>query len=69
MTNIWKGPITSVIGLIIILGSVYAVEFIHKIDWVWNGLIGVGIGAVLFFVPDKIPGFLSSVLDKKEKEL
>lgn len=67
--NILRGPVTSVCGLLIVLSTVYCVEFAHYIDWIWGGLIGVCIGMLMLFLPDRIPGILNKVVDKESEKL
>lgn len=67
--NVLRGPVTSICGLLIVLATVYCVEFAHYIEWIWGGLIGVCIGMLMLFLPDKIPGILTKVVDKESEKL
>jgi hypothetical protein len=46
-----KDIITDLIGLTIILGTLYAL-WIHKITWIWEGFAGMGVGGIFFLLPD-----------------
>lgn len=48
-----KDPISDVIGLIVI-GVTLLMLYEEKLVWQWEGMIGVGVGCFLFFVPDQI---------------
>jgi len=48
-----KDPISDVIGLIVI-GVTLLMIYEEKLVWQWEGMIGVGVGCFLFFVPDQI---------------
>lgn len=62
--NFVKGPITSIIGAVIIALSAYhSIE--GSIEWVWNGLIGCGVGGILIFTPDSIKQIVDAVIKKK----
>lgn len=54
-----KDPITSIIGLGIIVVTVISV-LEGKITWMWDGTAGVCVGALFFLIPDKI---VSLILD------
>ena len=64
VNNIFKnGPITSICGVVVLLGTVYAVEFDGSIDWKWNGAIGAGLGCALLLAPDDLKNGLSSLIN------
>jgi len=67
--NIIRGPVTSLIGLFIIIASVYSCEFSKAIEWIWSGLIGVGVGGAMLFIPDKLGPLLEKVLNRKSGEV
>ena len=48
-----KDPISDMIGVVVI-GITMLMLYEQKIVWQWEGMIGVGVGCFLFFVPDKI---------------
>lgn len=64
--NAIKGPISSILGVIVICITVYACTF-EEMEWVWNGLAGCGFGCVLIFTPDSIKEIISAVVTKKTK--
>lgn len=64
LQNAVKGPITSVIGAVIIMLSAYY-ALTDQIEWVWNGLIGCGVGGILIFTPDSIKQIIDAVIKKK----
>ena len=62
-----KDPITDLIGLMIILFTIFEISQKH-ITWIWEGYAGMGIGLVLFMFPDKlVMDALQKVLDKLTK--
>ena len=48
-----KDPISDIIGLIVI-GLTLFMIYDKKMEWQFEGLIGVGVGCFLFFLPDSI---------------
>jgi type IV secretory pathway VirB2 component (pilin) len=48
-----KEPISNMIGVAIITVTTIMLYQV-KITWQWEGIIGVGVGCFLFFVPDAI---------------
>lgn len=52
LINNLKDPITDIIGITIMLFTVYNVLWTHKIMWIWEGLAGLGAGTILFMMPD-----------------
>jgi hypothetical protein len=62
--NVIKGPLTSLVGLLIIVGSAYS-AFMGHVSWVWEGLTGVGVGTFLIFTPDSIKQIVEAVIKKK----
>jgi hypothetical protein len=59
-----KDPISDLIGFAITVVTV-TMLYQEKIVWQWEGMIGVGVGCFLFFVPDQIiVDSLLSVLKK-----
>jgi hypothetical protein len=64
--NIVKGWISSLIGAAIICSSAYNSIF-NDVPWIWQGLTGCGVGAVLIFTPDSIKEIISAVIKKKSE--
>jgi hypothetical protein len=62
MKNI-REPITSAIGFTIIVITIIGLHR-DQIDWQWDGVIGVCVGAMFFMMPDKI---LNLILDTLKK--
>jgi hypothetical protein len=59
-----KDPISDLIGILVIAVTMVML-YQEKIVWQWEGMIGVGVGCFLFFVPDQIiVDSLLSVLKK-----
>ena len=48
-----KDPISDLIGILVIAVTMVML-YQEKIVWQWEGMIGVGVGCFLFFVPDHI---------------
>lgn len=48
-----KDGITDFIGLIIIIATLTKLWY-HEIEWIWDGLIGLGVGFILFVFPEKL---------------
>lgn len=69
--NILRGPVTSTCGLLIILATVYSIEFKpgSTTEWIWSGLIGVSVGAALLLIPDKLGPILEKFIGKKSDQL
>lgn len=62
-----KDPITDIFGLGIMLITSYEV-YQGDIKWIWEGLAGVGVGALFFMFPDDlIKDFLKKIVDKFTK--
>ena len=59
LKNFLQGPITTLVGLLVTLGSVYATVFIPAVE-IWHGGIGCLIGLLLWFAPD--PPTISNLL-------
>ena len=51
--NIVKGWVTSIIGVITMIISLFLV-FFGQIDFVWDGIAGLSIGTVLLMAPQTI---------------
>jgi len=52
--NIYKSPLTSVLGLLIILASVASV-FYHELGISWTeASVGIGVGALFLGAPGRI---------------
>ncbi len=62
--NAVKGPVTTTIGAIIIAFASYK-SLIGEIEWLWNGLVGCGVGGILIFTPDSIKQIIDAVIRKK----
>ena len=62
--NTIRGPITSIIGVLIILATSYACIF-KDMNWIWEGLAGCGFGCVLIFTPDSIKEIINAIVKKK----
>jgi hypothetical protein len=62
--NFIKGPLTTLLGLVIAGTSAYSASFGH-IPWVWEGLAGTGTGLVFMFTPDSIKEVISAITKKK----
>ncbi len=64
ITKNLKDPIGDVLGLIIMCSFLFAV-YKGSMQFVWEGLIGVGIGAMFFFLPDQvIIDFFKALINK-----
>jgi len=50
VTNILKCWFTSILGVLILLGTCYMI-FFNNMEWVWEGIAGISIGTVLLFAP------------------
>jgi len=51
--NVIKGMITSSIGVITMLVTLFLV-FVGSIDFIWSGLAGLSFGTILLLSPDTI---------------
>ncbi len=58
--NFLRGPFTTIMGILVVAGTVYVVEVIGQMQWIWGGLVGIGIGLFLWFVAD--PKFIADTL-------
>jgi hypothetical protein len=64
LLNNLKDPITDLIGLLIMLFTLFEV-YQGNIQWIWEGYAGMGIGLILFMFPDKmVMDFLQKIVDK-----
>lgn len=63
--NIVHGVVTSVAGFAALLGSVYFSTFTDKMDWLWEGVVGVMVGVVLIISPSSIKGFADMFVRSK----
>lgn len=61
--NIVKGLITSAIGLATMIVTLFLV-FTGSMDFVWSGIAGLSIGAVLLLAPDTIVKSFGKMLGK-----
>ncbi len=52
--NVIKGPITSIIGLVIIGFTIYGLYFTDTIELIWEGLAGLTAGLILFIMSDSV---------------
>lgn len=59
MKNIFKGWITTLIGIVVIVATFYGI-YKGNIEWVWNGVAGVCLGVILLFSK---PTFLEKNFD------
>lgn len=60
----WKDPLTDMIGLVIIVLTVHGI-FAKEIPWMWDGLIGLGVGLGMFLMEDQwIVDTLNKARDK-----
>jgi hypothetical protein len=60
-----KDPISDLFGLAIMILTASEVYF-QEIEWVWEGLIGVGVGAIFFLLPDE---FIHKIIEKVTDKL
>ena len=65
-----KDLVTDLLGALIMGLTVWAV-YTTKMEWVWEGLVGIGVGAVFFLLPDKyiaqsLKKYLSNKLNEKD---
>lgn len=63
MSNILKGWLTTIVGLIAIVITLVGI-YLGKIDWVWNGLAGVTVGVVLILSPQTLEQKFLDILNK-----
>lgn len=61
-----KDWITDLIGLAIMIGTGYAV-YVGRAQWMWEGVIGLCVGFVLFWVPDDV--ILKHLKSKVKKDV
>lgn len=59
----WKEPISSLIGLAIIVLTILSM-YNAQITWIWDGIIGTSIGALFFMIPDKVIKLIYSTAKK-----
>jgi hypothetical protein len=64
LQNFIKGPVTTLMGLVISGLSAYSASF-GIMPWVWEGLAGTGAGLVFMFTPDSIKEIISAITKKK----
>lgn len=65
--NILKGPVSSVLGFLIMIGAVVSMG-LGVVAVIWEGLALFGAGFLLLFMKDEIPAFIRKVFEKKIKE-
>jgi len=59
-----KDPIGDVVGLIIIGLCLFSI-FKGTMTFQWEGLIGIGVGSIFFFLPDQvIVDFIKALINK-----
>jgi hypothetical protein len=63
MKNIIKGIITSLIGLVTMVMTLFLV-FAGTMDFVWGGIAGLSIGCVLLLSPDTLVKKFGDLLSK-----
>lgn len=47
-----KDIFTDLLGLAILLGVGYHTVITHRIPFIWEGIVGLAVGAVFFMLPD-----------------
>ncbi len=63
-----QDPITDLIGLAIMLITVYEIYF-KDWTWLWEGLTGLGVGLALFMFPDEwLKKTLEGIINKFTKD-
>lgn len=65
--NFLKGPISSIIGLLTIAVSI-GVMSAGIVPVLWEGCVLFGLGFLLLFMKDEIPGMVRRIFEKKIKE-
>ena len=70
--NIFKSIITTIFGILTMLITLFLV-FTSTIDFIWSGVAGIAIGAVLVVSPDTLVNKLGDLINKftntkKDKE-
>lgn len=67
--NVIRGPITTVIGLLIICITTYACTF-QDMNWIWEGFAGCFAGSVFVFLSDEeVKKYLKLTIDFLLKKL
>ncbi len=61
--NVVKGWITSVIGTITMILTLY-LTYTQAIDFIWEGIGGLAIGAILLLAPQTIEKNVKGVINK-----
>lgn len=61
--NIFKSIITSIFGILVMATTIILVLG-GVMDWVWNGIGGIFVGAVLLLSPDKIVKWVPELFSK-----
>ena len=59
--NIVKGWITSIVGLVVMLLTVYFL-FKREINFMWEGTIGLCLGTILLLAPKTIERYISEAI-------
>lgn len=59
--NILKGVITSIFGVVTMVVTLFLV-FTDSMDFIWEGLAGLGFGTLLLLAPDTIVKQLGNVI-------
>lgn len=67
LTNFLKGPLSSILGIVIMAASIFAV-IDSRIEVMWEGAIVFALGFMLLFMRDEIPGFIKRIFTKKLKD-
>ena len=61
--NIVKSIITTIFGILTMLVTLFLV-FIGSIDFIWSGIAGISIGAILVLSPDTLVTKLGDFIGK-----
>jgi type IV secretory pathway VirB2 component (pilin) len=67
LENILKGWITTILGIVIMIGSAFAM-YEGRLDVTWDGSVLFGIGVILLFCKDQLPGLSKKIINKKLKD-
>jgi TRAP-type uncharacterized transport system fused permease subunit len=65
--NFLKGPISSILGIIIMGAAIYAV-IDSRIEVIWEGAVVFALGFMLLFMRDSMPEFIKRIFTKKLKD-
>jgi O-antigen ligase len=63
-----KQSILKILGIVIITLTILSVYQSH-ITWMWEGCIGLGVGILLFWVPQRVAGIVLKILNLVTKVL